>query len=180
MTCDFMKLASRKLWSYLSPPKQGISHLLVDNKTVMKNTDMASLFNQFFHSGFVRSDSDKPGSVIGGRGADDNSQEPPTLQFSQEGIFSQLLEIDSKMLGGPDDIPNVFLRRYAEWVSHYLLIIFEASLSQHRVPGGWHCARVISVFKFSEKHSVNDSRPISLTCTCCKIVEHALPKYLYS
>lgn len=52
--CNFMKSAPRKFWSYLSPPRQGSTHLLVDNKIIMKDTYMASLFNQFFRSVFLR------------------------------------------------------------------------------------------------------------------------------
>lgn len=152
---------------------------MVDNQIITKNVDMASLFNQLFQSVFVRSDNDTPDSVSD-RCVDSGSPSPSGLKFSEEGIFSLLLKIDTKKSGGPDNIPNAFLKRYAEWVSKYLLVIFETSLSQYCVPNDWHCSRGIPVFKSGERHSMNNYRPISLTCTCCKIMEHALSKYLYN
>lgn len=94
----------------------------------------------------------------------------PAVQISEQGIFSLLLGIDTKKSNGPDNIPNEFLKRYAE----YLFLIFTASLREHVVPSDWLVAKVIPVYKSGNKHSVTNYRPISLTCTSCKIFEHIL------
>lgn len=81
---------------------------------------------------------------------------------------------------GPDEIPNPLLKRYAKWVSKYLFVIYSASLEGHQVPLDWFMVRVVPVYKYGDKHSVENHRPISLTCACCKLPEHIASKKLYT
>lgn len=38
----------QKVWSYLSPSKPSLSHVLVDNRDVLREGDIANKFNRFF------------------------------------------------------------------------------------------------------------------------------------
>lgn len=91
-----------------------------------------------------------------------------------------MLNIDPRKSAGPDGVPNEFLRSYAEWVLKYLLVIFRASLEQNSLPQDWLIARVVPIHKSGDKHRVENYRPISITCTCCKILEHILSKSLFA
>lgn len=51
------------------------------------------------------------------------------LDITDAGIFNLLLQLDPKKGSGPDDIPNTFLKRYAECCSKYLGLIFRKSLA---------------------------------------------------
>lgn len=75
---------------------------------------------------------------------------------------------------GPDDLPNVFLRRYAECVAKFLFIIFNSSLSTATLPRDWKTARVIPIFKKGDRLLLSNYRPISLTSSCCKLIEHII------
>uniref|UniRef100_A0A131YG22 RNA-directed DNA polymerase from mobile element jockey n=1 Tax=Rhipicephalus appendiculatus TaxID=34631 RepID=A0A131YG22_RHIAP len=74
------------------------------------------------------------------------------LSITEAGILNLLLKLDSRKSSGPDDISNAFLRRYAEWMATYLLIIFNKSLSSGTLPGDWKTAKV---------------KPIHKLCTFC-------------
>lgn len=41
----------------------------------------------------------------------------------ESGILALMLELDGKKGSRPGEIPNMFLKRYAEWVSKYLVLI---------------------------------------------------------
>lgn len=41
-------------------------------------------------------------------------------------------------------------------------------------------ARVVPVHKTGDKHRIQNYRPISITCTCCKMFEHILSKSLFN
>lgn len=99
------------------------------------------------------------------------------LVVHREGILNLLLELDAKKAGGPDNIPTVFLRRYAEWISHYLLIIYNMSLAQCSLSLDWKGARIIPINKSFDCLRVSNYRPISLTSTSCKMLEHNLPTF---
>ena len=52
--------------------------------------------------------------------------------------------------------------------------IFNESLAQGTVPDNWRQANVSSVYKKGEKYDAANYRPVSLTCICCKTLEHIL------
>lgn len=89
-----------------------------------------------------------------------------------------LLKLDSKKSSGPDNISNAFLRRYAEWMAKYLLIIFNKSLSSGTLPNDWKTAKVKPIHKSGSKTEPSNYRPISLTCTACKLLEHIILKHI--
>ena len=53
-----------------------------------------------------------------------------------------------------------------------LTCIFNKSYQTGQVPDDWLKANVVPVFKKGNKTDPVNYRPISLTCTCCKLMEH--------
>lgn len=96
------------------------------------------------------------------------------FEFSEAGIFDLLLQLDTKKATGPDDIPNIFLRRYAEWISKFLVIIFNKSFCTGVVPSQWKLAKIVPIHKSGSKTDPTNYRPVSLLCACSKIFEHIL------
>lgn len=88
------------------------------------------------------------------------------------------MNLDDRKATGPDELPCAFLRRYWQWVAEYLCIIYRVSLTTSALPDDWRCARIKPVFKGGNREDVNCYRPISLTSTCCKIMEHCIYKYI--
>ena len=59
----------------------------------------------------------------------------------------------------------------AEFAPH-LTTIFNTSITKGEVPTDWLQANVIPIFKKGEKYLASNYRPVSLTCICCKHLEH--------
>jgi hypothetical protein len=59
----------------------------------------------------------------------------------------------------------------AEFAPH-LTTIFNTSITKGEVPTDWRQANVIPIFKKGGKYLASNNRPISLTCICCKHLEH--------
>ena len=53
-----------------------------------------------------------------------------------------------------------------------LALIYNESLAQGTVPDDWRQTNVAPVFKKGEKYNAANHRPVSLTCICCKTLEH--------
>lgn len=175
---QFMINCPQRFWRHLSPSQNKVQYISVDGHITTDKSEITRRFNEYFHSVFTRSDKSSVHAS-----PTPSSYEPPDMPdivLSEQGIFSLLLDLDVKKSPGPDGIPNEFLKRYAEWVSKYLLIIFNASINQSQLPDDWLTARVTPVYKSGSKYDIENYRPISNTCTCCKILEHILSRSLFT
>lgn len=99
------------------------------------------------------------------------------IQITKEEVSELLLKLNCKKSSGPDDIPNEFLRHCSDWVAEFLVQIFRASLDTGTLPDDWLMGRVVPIFK-GDRFNVNNYRPISITCTVCKLFEHIICKYI--
>ncbi|KAH9379740.1 hypothetical protein HPB48_019884 [Haemaphysalis longicornis] len=102
----------------------------------------------------------------------------PDLGFSREEIVDVLLKIKTDKTSGPDALPNAFLYRYAEVISEYLHIIFNASLDEASVPIDRLLAKITPVLNAGVKLSSTNYRPISLMRTCCKLMDHVIASHI--
>ena len=62
------------------------------------------------------------------------------------------------------------------WIHHYpvLAYIYNASLAQGSVSDDWRQANMAPIYKKGGKYDPANYRPVSLTCICCKTVEHII------
>lgn len=166
---DFLKTDPQKFWRHLSKPKEDIVKIKIGDTIITDDAEIAEGFNQFFYGVFTALDEYgiKPTEVT----EDD-------IEITREGVLAMLLKLDIKKSAGPDGIPNVFLRRYAEQISVFLTDVFRLSLACGVVPSDWKIARVVPVYKKGDPLSVPNYRPVSITSSCCKMLEHIVAGYL--
>lgn len=118
---SFFKSSPLDIWRH-------ISHLQSKNKT--KNVPLTSeLFNNYFKLAFTA-------DVTPAVSFDmyDSLPQEDNIIITKTGIASLLLNLDVKKSPGPDNIPNAFLKRYAEHVAEYLLLLFTFSINFGIVP----------------------------------------------
>lgn len=166
----FASESPRKFYQFLQNKDNRIPDEIMNGETAVTNkNEIANAFNSYFQSVFSRPQNLSIMTVPG----------PSSLiNISLEGVTELLLRLDVKKSTGPDGIPAVFLKRYAEIIARFLVIIFDVSIKTSSVPDDWLLARVIPVFKKGNRLLVSNYRPISLTCICCKLLEHIIAKYL--
>ena len=66
------------------------------------------------------------------------------------------------------------LKECSNEISPILALIYNESLAQGDVPDDRRQANAFPVFKQGEKYDAANYRPVSLTCICCKTLEHIL------
>ena len=96
--------------------------------------------------------------------------------FSYDNVFKAIMDLKAKPSKGPDGLPSFFIKQLAESISFPLMLIFSQSFESGKVPDIWKTAIVTPVFKKGLASDVNNYRPISLTCTCCKIMESVIKR----
>jgi Reverse transcriptase (RNA-dependent DNA polymerase)/Endonuclease-reverse transcriptase len=169
--------SSKRLWSFI---KYKHSHLSLSGVSSITNDDgemisdskqKADALNNYFGSVFVK---DRPVPNQEPIVFPQNLEPHQMPNINAEGIITVIKNLKSDAAPGPDEIGPKFLKLVPDTISQYLLEIFNLSLSTHELPHQWKTANVVPIFKTGEKTKVQNYRPISLTCTSCKILEHIL------
>jgi ribonucleases P/MRP protein subunit RPP40 len=66
------------------------------------------------------------------------------------------------------------LKALANELAPYLVVLFQQIIDTGVVPSDWKQALVVPIHKGGPKQSVDNYRPVSLTCLICKVFEHIL------
>jgi len=98
----------------------------------------------------------------------------PAISFSTSGIQTLLYNLDPNKVQGPDRIVPFVLKNCAAEIAPILEIIFKQSLNSGVLPSDWLSANICPVFKKGNRDIPSNYRPISLTSSCCKIMEHVI------
>ena len=167
-----------------TPKPKSFGHLL----NLLKKTRLGSHHSEKME--FLRQMQRKrPTFAIG------NSNKPShakaTLTCPQKGLYSPFssmgdITVDPKGVAnvldglnvhkapGPDGLTTRVLKECSNEISPILALIVNESLAQGDVPDDWRQANVSLVFKKGEKYDAANYRHVSLTCICCKTLEHIL------
>lgn len=104
----------------------------------------------------------------------------PDITITENGITKLLHNLKPHKASGPDKIHGKILKECSSSISPILTIIFQKSLTLGQIPTDWKHANVCPVFKKGDKHDPINYRPISLTCICCKLLEHIISSNIMS
>ena len=161
-----------KFWNYLRPKKKTFNlHLQINNVNFHDLSEIVNQFNMAFHSVFQSDSSNIP--IIPNSPSILSTLAP--IHFSKQGIV-KLLQSLKKSSTGPDNIPNILLKNCPHEIASFLLLIFNVSLNTASIPQDWKTNKIIPIHKSGNCTHPLNYRPISLTSSCCKIMEHIIAK----
>ena len=174
--CD-PALISKKYWSHLkSKTKSTRIPESVYYGSRLRNTpqDQANLFNEYFASQFsepsnynIDIDMSSTNRLNG-------------LRFHPLDVYLILKDIKPGKAAGPDGIHGALLKNCASSLAVPLSILFNRSYATGCIPAEWKLASVVPVHKKGDKGSVENYRPISLTCLIMKVFERCIRSELLS
>ena len=146
----------------------------MDNKISATDAEKAQVLNEQFSSVFTREDASE---ILPDKGP---SPFPPIddLVVEPNGVLKQLKALNSNQASGPDEIPARMLHDYADEISPMLSHIFQQSYASGTLPKDWTNARVVGIYKKGKKSTPSNYRPVSLTCICCKVMEHIVLSHI--
>ena len=102
---------------------------------------------------------------------------PEFLEVSEERVLRHLQNLSSGKSGGPDEVPNWFLREYAVVLALPISQILNASYEQQCWPSIWKFANVSPLPKVKSVQDLKrELRPISLTPSISKVAEDFVVK----
>ena len=167
---------TKPFWHYIKSKRKdniGISPLKDQGVLHADSIEKAELLNEQFQSVFTIEDNSNIPEMKG-------PSFPPIddIEISEEGVLKLLLQIKVSKASGPDGIPNKMLKETAHQIAPSLSAIFRRSLSTGELPTDWCEANIAPVFKKGNRHLPVNYRPVSLTCVCCKLLEHIICRHI--
>ena len=166
----------KKFWSYVKLMKTenlGIPTLRTSTKLCTSDRDKSEALNSQFKSVFTS----EPTTNVPSKGSSPYHQ-IPTLQIETAGVEKQLSSLNPSKASGPDEIPPRLLKTVAHELAPSLTFLFQQSYDTGIVPTQWKQALVTAIYKKGPKSDPSNYRPISLTCLCCKIMEHVVLSHI--
>ena len=165
-------------WSYikfLRKDSTGIAPLKDNDRFFNTSKNKADILNRQYRSVFTQED---PNTPVPDPDGDPPPPPPPPpmkdITVTEEGVKRLLQKTNPQKTSGPDMIPARSLKECAEDLAPILTVIFSKSLQAGIVPDDWKTANVSAVFKKGQRYDPANYRPVSLTCLCCKMLEHII------
>ena len=100
------------------------------------------------------------------------------LCITDPGIIKLLKVLNVNKAAGPDSIACRVLRELADELGPVLTLLFRQSVQEGILPSEWKTAFVTPIFKKGRLNQPSNYRPVSLTCVCCKLLEHVICKHI--
>ena len=162
----------KRFWSYIKRLRSenfGIPILRQGDSIFTSDKDKADVLNDYFQSVFTKDNGLLPAFSPTTPAYIKNVRH---IVFSPNGVLKQLASLNLSKSAGPDGISPRFLRDLSAEISSMLTFIFQQGYDAGTLPNHWLTTMVVPVHKKSSKENPANYRPISLTCLCCKAMEH--------
>ncbi len=167
----------KRFWAYIKQSRKdytGVSTLKKDGITYTTPTDKANILNTQFQSVFTN------------ESADAQDLPPPAglyapigdINITEAGVHKLISNLKIHKASGPDDIGPRVLKEIVDVTAPILTSIFRKSYSTGILPDDWKSANVSPIYKKGSKSDAANYRPISLTCTSCKLMEHIVTSHI--
>ena len=166
----------KSFWSYIKMCRSeniGIPPLRTSTKLCATGPDKAEALNEYFQSVFTQ---EQPYPLP----QKEKSPYPTIghLHIHRTGVEKQLRNLNPAKAHGPDELPPKLLKIVAHEIAPALSFLFQQSHNCGVVPTQWRQAPVTPIHKSGVKSDPANYRPISLTCICCKVMEHIVLSHI--
>lgn len=102
----------------------------------------------------------------------------PCISITQQRIHEQINALPNNLVAGPDEIPNMFLKRCAESIISPITFMLRESLDTGKTPAIWKKSFVIPIHKSGKKNVVENYRGVAIQCSIPKLLDSIVSKHL--
>lgn len=166
----------KPFWKYIKAQRQdsfGIPPLKHDGILHTDSETKANILLKEFKSVFTKEDKSHIPQLSG-----NSHSNIPKLTIHQSGVEKLLSQLKPEKASGPDNIPNRVLKELSTELAPAVTAFFSYTLDEGTVPEDWTKAAVSPIYKKGNVHVASNYRPVSLTCTLCKVMEHIICKHI--
>jgi hypothetical protein len=160
--------------------KTTINKLIVNNKTIINDEEMANALNDHFCTIGEKLAKNFNHTNNSHRNYLQNENKHTFLLFltDEEEVLSEINKLDPKKSSGSDNLSPKIIKECKDIITGPFTHIINLSFLNAKVPEKLKIAKVIPLYKKKEKHNPENYRPISLLSTLNKIMEKLMYKRL--
>nr|CAD2209582.1 unnamed protein product [Meloidogyne enterolobii]CAD2209606.1 unnamed protein product [Meloidogyne enterolobii] len=100
------------------------------------------------------------------------------IDLSTSTVWDVLRSLPNRNSTSPDNIPYILLKYCADTLTKLITDIFRCIIDNGQIPSIWKSSFIIPLYKKGEKSDPKNYRPISLTCTLCRVLERIIAQQL--
>ena len=121
----------------------------------------SNILNSYFNSVYTKELFHNMPTLV-----ESNYPDMPEIEITLDGVVSLLQKLKPFKACGPDQILNRILKGVAKEIAPalVLLLLYQSSLKQAKLPDQWKHAYVTPIFKEGDHSTASNYRPVSLTC----------------
>ena len=168
-------------WSYhkaiLHYKEQHSAAVTYKNVTAKNSAEKAELFNSYFTSVFVPSESTF--DFHSSSDSFNSNTQISDITLTPEDVATCLYNLNISKASGPDGIPARILKECSYQIAPSLCHLFNLSLYIGCLPLEWKSANVTPIHKKDLKEPVENYRPISLLPIVSKVLERCVSRKFY-
>ena len=140
---------------------------------LVEDCEKAEAFSSYFATIGVTDNGLTPPSTEHGNIStnDDSSVGLSSVHFDSIVVSMFINTMNVKSAPGPDGLFPIAIKNLSQVICEPLSYIFNLILQTGCVPSDWRKSTVVPIFKKGSASKVKNYRPISLTCSCCKLFE---------
>ena len=173
---DHSRASTKRFWTFIKHKKKDNSSITALQDKGILHTEpkqKADILNQQFQSVFTEKTPISRETFIQENFIKEQPHpSSPEINITCNGVRKLLESLNPYKAAGPDSIKPKILKELSSQIAPILTTIFKVSLDTSQIPQQWKTANVQPIFKKGNKHDAVNYRPISLTCICCKLLEH--------
>lgn len=167
----------KRFWSHVRSSlgnKSVVSSVCDSNGSLTQSqVETADCLNQYFSSVFS-SDSDCTLPCITLK----TQLRCDSFDISENTVIKVLRDLPCSSSPGPDGIPNILLVEGRYVLAEVLVTFFQLMLKNGKLPSEWKTALVTPIHKGGSRSMCSNYRPVSLTCTLCKVFERLVKDHM--
>jgi hypothetical protein len=145
-----------------------IPTLSYQSKDVTSDRDKAQIFAKIFAQSFANV---VDTSYTPSLGTESIKVKLEDINFTVDKVSDLLENLPHKVNTTPDGLTSIILKKCHPTLSSTVTEIFRLSLDSGVVPSLWKSSIIVPIPKSGDAHNPINYRPISLTCTTCKVFE---------
>ena len=139
------------------------------NNFIFSDIEKANLLNDYFRSVFTQDDGSLPQFP-----KRSHSSDICDIDITPTSIRKIVHKVNINSSAGPDGLPPVVFLKTEPSTNFPLSVLFRALIDLHTLPAEWKLSIITPIFKKGPPSNPANNRPITLTCTCCKLFESTI------